>query len=76
MLADAGYGKAAEFRAGPVERQLSFAVGVLPTRKVYPADVTLAFPEREPTGRSRKHPAPPAQAWPPPSGVGARGLTG
>ena len=60
VLADAGYGKAAEFRAGLAARQLSFAVGILPTQKVYPADVTVAFPEREATGRPRKHPVPSA----------------
>jgi SRSO17 transposase len=60
VLADAEYGKAAEFRAGLDERQLSFAVGILPTQKVYPADVTLTFPARKPTGRPRKHPVPSA----------------
>ena len=55
VLADAEYGKAAEFRAGLDERQLSFAVGILPTQKVYPADVTLTLP-REESDR------PPAQA--------------
>ena len=60
VLADAEYGKAAEFRAGLAERRLAFAVGILPTQKVYPADVTLAFPERKPTGRPRKHPVPSA----------------
>ncbi len=60
VLADAEYGKAAEFRAGLAERRLSFAVGVLPTQKVYPADVALSFPERRPTGRPRKHPVPSA----------------
>jgi SRSO17 transposase len=60
VLADAEYGKAAEFRHGLAERRLAYAVGVLPTQKVYPADVTLAFPERKPTGRPRKHPVPSA----------------
>src|SRR3954462_5287243 len=60
VLADAEYGKAAEFRAGLGERRLSFAVGILPTQKVCPADVTLAFPERKGTGRPRKHPVPSA----------------
>jgi SRSO17 transposase len=58
VLADAEYGKAAEFRHGLGERQLSFAVGILPPQKVYPADVTLSHPERKPTGRRRKHPVP------------------
>jgi SRSO17 transposase len=60
VLADAEYGKAAEFRRGLGERRLAYAVGIPPTQKVYPADVTLAFPERKPTGRPRKHPAPSA----------------
>jgi len=60
VLADAEYGKAAEFRAGLTERRLSFAVGILPTQKVYPADVMLSHPERRPTGRPRKHPVPSA----------------
>jgi SRSO17 transposase len=58
VLADAEYGRAAEFRAGLNERSLAFAVGVLPTQKVYPADVTLFSPERKATGRPRKHPVP------------------
>jgi SRSO17 transposase len=60
VLADAEYGKAAEFRHGLAERNLAFAVGVLPTQKVYPADVTLTHPGRKPTGRPRKHPVPSA----------------
>jgi SRSO17 transposase len=60
VLADAEYGKAAEFRAGLAARQLSFAVGIPPTQKAYPADVTLSWPERKATGRPRKHPVPSA----------------
>ena len=60
VLADAEYGKAAGFRGGLAERQLPYAVGILPTQKVYPARVTLAWPERKPTGRPRKHPVPSA----------------
>jgi SRSO17 transposase len=60
VLADAEYGKAAEFRAGLDERRLAYAVGILPAQKVYPADVTLSLPERKPTGRPRKHPVPSA----------------
>ena len=60
VSADAEYGKAAEFRHGLAERKLAYAVGILPAQKVYPADVTLAVPERRPTGRPRKHPAPSA----------------
>jgi SRSO17 transposase len=58
VLADAAYGKAAEFRAGLAERQLAYAVGILPMQKVYPAEVTLAWPERKPIGRPRQHPVP------------------
>jgi SRSO17 transposase len=60
VLADAEYGKAAEFRHGLSERGLPWAVGILPTQKVYPADVTLSHPERKATGRPRKHPVPSA----------------
>src|SRR5690349_13184686 len=62
VLADAEYGKAAEFRHGLAERELACAVGILPTQKVYPAEVTLSFPERRPTGRPRKHPVPSASS--------------
>jgi SRSO17 transposase len=58
VLADAEYGKAAEFRHGLAQRRLAYAVGILPAQKVYPADVTLAFPARKATGRPRKHPLP------------------
>jgi SRSO17 transposase len=60
VLADAEYGKVAAFRAGLSERRLAFALGVLPTQKVYPADVTLFHPEPKATGRPRKHPVPSA----------------
>jgi SRSO17 transposase len=60
VLADAEYGKAAEFRAGLGERDLAWAVGILPAQKVYPADVALALPARKATGRPRKHPVPSA----------------
>jgi SRSO17 transposase len=60
VLADAEYGKAAEFRAGLGERGLAYAVGVLPTQKVYPAEVTLSHPPSKATGRPRKHPVPSA----------------
>src|SRR3954464_748208 len=60
VLADAEYGKAAEFRQALSERNLPWAVGILPTQKVYPADVALAYPARKPAGRPRKHPVPSA----------------
>ncbi len=58
VLADAEYGKAAGFRAGLSERGLTYAVGILPTQKVYPVEVTLSQPERKATGRPRRHPVP------------------
>jgi SRSO17 transposase len=58
VLADAEYGRAAGFRAGLAERRLPYAVGVMPVQQVYPADVTLAFPAPEATGRPRRHPVP------------------
>ena len=60
VLADSEYGKAAEFRQGPSERSCPRAVGILPTQKVYPLGVTLASPERKPTGRPRQPPMPSA----------------
>ena len=60
VLADAEYGKAGEFRQGLAARQLAYAVGILPTQKVYPPDVTLIHPARKPTGRSSKHLVPSA----------------
>ena len=56
VLADAGYGASAEFRAGLSARGLLWAVGVLPTHKVYPADVTLAAAPEPARGRRTKHP--------------------
>ena len=41
VLADAVYGSSAGFRAGLSARGLRWAVGMLPTHKVYPADVRL-----------------------------------
>ncbi len=61
VLADAGYGTAAEFRAGLTVRGLTWAVGILATQKVYPADVMLAPPAPRPTGargRPPTHPVP------------------
>src|SRR5215211_662449 len=58
VLADAEYGKAAEFRAGLSERGHVWAVGILPTQKVYPADVSLTWPARKPRGRPARHPLP------------------
>src|ERR687885_166610 len=41
VLADAGYGASAAFRAGLSERGLTWAVGIPRTQKVYGADVAL-----------------------------------
>ena len=59
VLADADYGKVPEFRQGLSERRRRFAVGIGPTQKVYPADVTLRAPVRKPgRGATPKHPVP------------------
>lgn len=55
VLADAGYGNSAGFRHGLSKRGLLWAVGILPSQKVYPADVQLAPPVQPPTGRPQKH---------------------
>ena len=60
VLADAGYGSSAGFRAGLTQRGLRWAVGVLPTHKVYPADVRLEVAPRAALGRRAKHPRPSA----------------
>ncbi len=52
VLADAGYGLSAAFRAGLSARGLPWAVGVPRILKVYPADVALVAPQ--PTGRARR----------------------
>jgi SRSO17 transposase len=58
VLADAAYGTSAAFRQALSARGLRWAVGVLRTQKVYPADVRLAPPRAGPTGRPPKHPSP------------------
>jgi SRSO17 transposase len=58
VLADAEYGKAAEFRHGLSERDLRWAVGILPNQKVYPAHVVIAPAPVRATGRPPKHPVP------------------
>jgi SRSO17 transposase len=60
VLGDAEYGKAAEFRRGLSERGVTWALGILPNQKVFPADVTLAPRPRSTTGRPAKHPVPSA----------------
>jgi SRSO17 transposase len=58
VLADAGYGSSAGFRAGLTQRGLRWAVGVQPTQKVYPADVTLDMPANPAVGRPAKYAKP------------------
>jgi SRSO17 transposase len=58
VLADAGYGSSAGFRAGLTQRGLRWAGGVQPTQKVYPADVTLDMPANPPLGRPAKYAKP------------------
>jgi SRSO17 transposase len=62
VVADAEYGKAAPFRAGLEARGLRYAVGIPPTQKAYPADVTLEPAPPGPSGRRPKHPVPSAAA--------------
>jgi SRSO17 transposase len=62
VLADAEYGKAAEFRRGLSARGLTWAVGILPTQKVYPADATVAPVPPKATGRRPKRPRPSAES--------------
>lgn len=58
----AGYGMAAAFRQGLDTRGLCWAVGILPTQKVYPATVTVTPVSLKPTGRPGKHPVPSAES--------------
>ena len=71
VLADAGYGNSAGFRYGLSERGLLWAVGILPTQKVYSADVQLAPPIQPPTGRPQKHPTPSEKSRPAKDVIGA-----
>ena len=57
VLADAGYGMCAEFRRGLTERGLSWAVGILSTQNMYPANVATSMPAGSAKGgRPRVHP--------------------
>lgn len=58
VLADAAYGSSADFRQALSARGLRWAVGVLHTQKVYPADVRLTPPRVRPLGRPAIHPIP------------------
>lgn len=74
VLADAGYGSSAAFRAGLSARGLTWAAGILPAQKVYAADVTLAAPEKGRTGRPQKHPVPSAASLQADAMIAALGL--
>lgn len=54
VLADAGYGVCAEFRQGLTARSLAWAVGILSTQNMYPANVKLSMPTN--ADRRRVHP--------------------
>jgi SRSO17 transposase len=56
VLADADYGKVADFRQALSEQGLAWAVGVLPIQTVYPADAVIVPAPVRSTGRRPKHP--------------------
>ena len=56
VLADADYGRLAEFRQGLSDQDLTWAVGVLPTQTVYPAEAVIRPPPVRTSGRPAKHP--------------------
>jgi SRSO17 transposase len=64
VLADAAYGMCGEFRQGLSARGLTWAVGILPTQKVYPLPVRLRRARPQPSGRPPKHPVPSAPSLP------------
>jgi SRSO17 transposase len=56
VLADADYGRMAEFRQGLSDQDLAWAVGVQPTQTVYPAEAVIRPPPVRTSGRPAKHP--------------------
>ena len=56
VLADAEYGKVADFRETLSKQELTWAVGILPLQTVYPADAVIAPAPARSTGRRPKHP--------------------
>jgi len=64
VLADAAYGMCAEFRQELSAQGLRWAVGILPTQKVYPSTVRLRRARPQPRGRPPKHPVPSAPSLP------------
>jgi SRSO17 transposase len=61
VLADAEYGKVADFPQTLSEQGPTWAVGILPTQTVYPADVVIAPAVKRQTGRPPRHPVPSAR---------------
>jgi SRSO17 transposase len=59
-LGDAEYGKAAAFCRGLLGWGPTWALGILPAQKVFPAEVTLAPRPPKGTGRPARHPVPSA----------------
>ncbi|MBB1493403.1 transposase, partial [Paracoccus sp. MC1854] len=59
----AEYGKVADFRQKLSEQGLTWAVGILPTQTVYPADVMIAPAMKRRTGRPPKHPVPSTRTY-------------
>ena len=56
VLADTGYGASAAFRQALTARDLTWAVGIVRTQKVFPAHVRLRTPRPSPSGgRPRRH---------------------
>jgi len=58
VAADVAYGMSSQFRQGLIDRGLRYAVGILPTQNVYPADVKVTRRRSLGRGRPRTHPAP------------------
>lgn len=58
VTSDVAYGVASQFRQGLIDRGLRYAVGILPTQIVYPADVKVTMTKGPGRGRPRKHPVP------------------
>jgi SRSO17 transposase len=73
VLADAAYGMGAEFRQALSARGLTWAVGILPTQKVYPATVRLTAPRQPAVGRPQEHPVPSARSVPAEAMIAALG---
>jgi SRSO17 transposase len=73
VLADAAYGMCGEFRQALSARGLTWAVGILPTQKVYPPTVRLGRARRPPVGRPPTHPVPSVPSLPAAEVIGGLG---